>query len=394
MKSKIKLAIVSWTFAPQVSGSPILLDNLFREFKGELFAVTGWDMSAKVDSNFEPVCRKTSFKFSNEILGKIYRRLKYSFTFIVNRYVFNQIKKEAPSAVFGVYPNDIFVVASYKACRKLNIPFVVHIHDLWLENYEKGTKEYAFGSKYEKEVLEFADIVYCMTDTQLDHLKKKYNLKEVKLLPHSIPSKRINEIKKKDTKKLKNTRKKILYTGNVSAKMNLDALKTFVKVVDTLPEEYEVSMLVNYSESELKSRNLFSERIQYDWVSMEEAVRLQENADLLFLPLSHKNCSGDEVTTVFATKTLDYLLSNTPILVYGPKNSFHIKSAKKHGWGYPVDVDSEDLLYDSFLQILTDDAIVKGLIDGAIEEAKRRNTHFITQLLEDDIMKLSKSDNN
>ena len=71
MSENKKLTILSWTFAPQVVGSPILLHNLFENYKGPLEAIAGWDISARVDSNFKPCCKTTYFKPPNFSVNRI-----------------------------------------------------------------------------------------------------------------------------------------------------------------------------------------------------------------------------------------------------------------------------------------------------------------------------------
>jgi hypothetical protein len=68
---------------------------------------------------------------------------------------------------------------------------------------------------------------------------------------------------------------------------------------------------------------------------------LQSEAHVLVAPLSHKNCSIDEVRTVFSTKLLEYLIAGRPIVVFAPEDSYHAESARRGGWGgYVVSEDS------------------------------------------------------
>ena len=105
--------------------------------------------------------------------------------------------------------------------------------------------------------------------------------------------------------------------------MNADALNDLVACLDLLPDNFRVLMLTSLGDEECRAMGIRHPRIERDWVSVAESGRLVREADLLFLPLSFKNCSAEEVRTVFSTKTLDYLTSGVPILVYSPADSYH-----------------------------------------------------------------------
>ena len=143
MDKKTKLVIVSWTFAPQVAGSPILLDNLLQEYKGSLEAIVGWDLSAKIDKNFNPVCKTHTLRMPHNYFERVFRKFQYNLSFLVDIFVFKKLKKIKPNVVLGVFPNGIYAAAAYKACRKLNIPFFIHMHDLWEENFSDKSLRHA-----------------------------------------------------------------------------------------------------------------------------------------------------------------------------------------------------------------------------------------------------------
>ena len=81
----------------------------------------------------------------------------------------------------------------------------------------------------------------------------------------------------------------------------------------------------------------------------------------------------DEVKTVYATKTLDYLVSGTPILVFSPLDSFHTISAKEKGWGLIVAEDSPKALVEGIIRLKTEAELGNSLVNAAFEEAESRS---------------------
>ena len=105
------------------------------------------------------------------------------------------------------------------------------------------------------------------------------------------------------------------------------------------------------------------------------------DADVLLLPLSFKNNLPEEIQTVFSTKTLDYLVSGTPILVFDPPYSYHTASAKERGWGYVVENEDPQFLASRLQELATDPVLRGNVVDQALEEARRRNPRHWADLL-------------
>jgi glycosyltransferase involved in cell wall biosynthesis len=242
------------------------------------------------------------------------------------------------------------------------------MHDLWEENTITWFQK-KLARKLEPLVMKESFKIFTMTSTQSLYYLKKYNI-NTQILPHTIPSCSLHPSpKQKENHKNIN----ILFSGNISPSMNLDALQQFVSIVPLLPENYKVTMLIPLTLQQLKSYNLYHERIHYDWKSSSEARLIQQSSDILFLPLSFKNCSLSEVYTVFATKTLDYLISRTPILIFAPSQSFHAIDAKKKKYALVCDSDNENSLL-SQIQILANNKNLRELlVQNALEEATNRS---------------------
>ncbi|MDA7665924.1 glycosyltransferase, partial [Verrucomicrobia bacterium] len=263
--------------------------------------------------------------------------------------------------------------------RKLQLPLLTQMHDLWYENTKLNSFSRALARKYEKVIFQYADKNFCMTSTQQDYFKKKYPDLTFDMLPHCVPKSEENYFRK--TSDIEKNEYTILYTGNISRAMNLDALQQLLSCIKYLPKKYRIKMLVSLSEQECKNYNIYHEDIIYDWVSVEQSKKLIRKADLLFLPLSFNNCSTHEVRTVYATKTLDYLKSGTPILVFSPPESFHSMDASCKGWGYVVDKDDPEFLAQSIIKVLQNEPLKRNLVLKAQDEAKNRHPDFYCNYL-------------
>jgi glycosyltransferase involved in cell wall biosynthesis len=380
-ESDKKLVIVCWTMPPLVVGSTVLMNNLFRCYRGKLEAVAGWTPGIKVDPEFVPPCKTCYLRYRPSILQRImaYRLQRLSF-FVTRWYVYLALLRRKPDVVFAVYPDTIFFIAAFQACRRLRIPFWGHMHDLWLENTRKGSYFRALAEHWEPIILHEADRIFCMTDVQREHLRGKYP-RDYAILPHCIPENREAAADRVPRTTAVEEEKRILYTGNISQPLNLDAMREFVRTVDLLPANFKVTILTSWTVQQCKAAGVYSERIVYDWVSVAESRRLIREVDVLFLPLSFKSCVADEVRTVFATKTLDYLTAGVPILTYAPADSFHSRSARENGWGYVVDREDPALLAAKLQELANDAALRKRIVANAFEEAARRDPRHWAEYL-------------
>ncbi|MEI8372055.1 MAG: glycosyltransferase [Planctomycetota bacterium] len=379
-----RLVVVCRTMPPLVVGSAVLMRNLFQPYRGKLDAIAGWEHGVKIDPDYPPICPTHVLRFWPSILQRLMQhRLQNFYYWIAKWFVYRKLKRLRSTAVFSACtPDGIFFVASFLACRRLGIPFLGHMHDLWLENTRQGSFLQKLAQKWEPVIFREADKIFCMTDTQRDYYKDKYG-GNYEIIPHCVPPD--VDIPRNPSVRTKSSDEviQILYTGNFSSAMNVDALRGLVACLDFLPENYRVMMLANASVETRQAERLCHPRIDWDWMSVAAARKLMREADILFLPLSFKNCSPEEVRTVFATKTLDYLTSGVPILVYSPATCHHSRSAKSHGWGCVVDDDNPQVLAQAIQDLAGDRSRRESLVMGAVEEAKRRNPVFWARYIED-----------
>jgi glycosyltransferase involved in cell wall biosynthesis len=389
--NKNKLVVTCRSFPPSVGGSQILLTNLLRVYDGDVEAVVGWEYESKFDFSFTPPCKTHYLRFMPPYLQRVMWHFTRVYFFFIKWFVYFKLRQIRPTAVLAACtPDGLFFTASFLACRRLKIPFWAQMHDLWLENASPGDFPRKLAEKWEPIIFREADKIYCMTSSQAEYYKSKYN-RDCELLPHCISP----DVKTPDDLPVKTTgqteEKLILYTGSTSHAMNLDALREFVKAVDLLPSNYQVRMLVGDNIDWYRANGIYRQRIKYGWVSVQESERLVRTADVLFLPLSFKNCSAAEVKTVFATKTLSYLTAGVPILVFSPPDSFHSLSAGETGWGYVVQTEDTHLLADKLQELANNPILREQTVRNAVEESQRRDPRRWAKSIEREVSRLSET---
>ena len=391
------LTVVAPGFPPQVSGSAILLSNLLSHYKGNVRAIAGYDHYSKSDLVFLPPC-PTRYLVLPRILPRVYERLRRRFSMMLccslQRSIRRILAGLGTNVVLGAFPYDIYLVAAFLATRELHLPFYAYMHDLWMENMAEGTAAARFAEKWEPMILRKSRRVLCMTEAMQKHYEKKYGV-QTDLLPHSI-SELDYPRAPAGIRPPRMPRPTVLFVGSVSSQMNLDALKVLASASELLPEGYELLYCTSTDLATLKRLGIHSSRLQAKYVSRAQVRRLQSEAHVLVAPLSHKNCSINEVRTVFSTKLLEYLVAGRPIVVFAPEGSYHAESARKNGWGYVVTEDSPAALAAALEKVITDENLAAGLVHGALQEAQSRNATCHAEQLREwvlaDVQQSSKQD--
>lgn len=385
-KEKIKLLIVSQDLPPAVGGSPILMDNLFAYFPGQLRGVSAYHGS-QYDSNFKvsfPVTyvNPPNIPFVGNFIRKHHDRLLRYFHWYIIKKIKQEIKGNPPDAIYSNCPNIDFFICAYKVSRKHKIPLIIHMHDLWEENATSETYIGKMARKWEKTIMKHASAVLCMTEVQQQHYEKKYNIQSA-LIPHTIKDSDLDDLNE-EYRPIK--RNNILFTGAISQVMNLDAMKQFAKATHILDKNLTIDVCTGASSEYVFSLGFNTTNTHVQWLSRSEVQDLQKESGVLFAPLSFKNGGMDEVATVFSTKILEYLISGRPIVIFAPSFSHHAISAKKYGWAYVVDKDDPLVLLKEVKQLFENDALSRSIVANAYKEAQRRKSSISANKLAEIIM--------
>jgi glycosyltransferase involved in cell wall biosynthesis len=283
------------------------------------------------------------------------------------------------AVVLAAFPRADFFVAAFLAARRLGLPFYAHMHDTWLEQVPPSINMRRFAAKWEPIILKRATRVLCMTEAMQEHYRRKYGLTTY-LLPHTIAARDVYNAPK-HLQPPRFPKPTALFVGQVDESFNLDSLRVLAEASELLPDGYELLFCTPTDPAQVARLGIRSSRLTVKYVSRSEVKRLQGEAHVLVAPLSHKNCSIDEVRTVFSTKLLEYLISGRPILVFAPKDSYHTWSARQHGWGYVVTEDSPKVLAEAIVKIVKDRDLAAELVQKALMESQSRNARRYAECL-------------
>jgi len=231
----------------------------------------------------------------------------------------------------------------------------------------------------EGRIFRSATAVYAPTQFAIDHYRKKHGL-EVRLLPHTVnfdDAKPDGEVMPRDEK----GPHVILFTGGVY-NMNRDALVFMVEALEKmepLPDGRDVKLVVcaPNDPKALARVGVTGARVETRYVDSRTAMRLQKEADILYLPLAFDTPWKDEVRTVYPTKAVEYLVSETPILLHAPGDSYTVHEAREMAWALVVDQQDPAMLRQAIVRLLSDSALREKLRSAARSAAGGRDAKRI-----------------
>src|SRR5439155_16530435 len=105
-------------------------------------------------------------------------------------------------------------------------------------------------------------------------------------------------------------------------------------------------------------------------VPVEEALRLQQSADVLFLPLAFQSPYPQIIRTSAPGKLGEYLASGRPILAHAPADSFVSWYLREHGCGLVVDREDPDALAAAIARLDAEEGLRRELAARALERVR------------------------
>lgn len=364
----MKILVISRSFPPHVGGMATTMGNLFRQFPRGSYVVLN-EKQEPVDPGSLVDCKLFSMKLWIGRLylgaGLAYGYAQYFFIPLLTYRAVKIINDEKSDSIFAVYPSGTFLISAFLAHKITRRPLYVYMHDTWEEGMDHvgsgkiGHK--VIGKVFERMIFHSASRIFAISDALGELLSKKHGI-DIITLPHCIDvSGYLSDKKQRNVRKEKSF--EIVFCGSIYY-VNIEPIKMLAEVIDGM-DEIDIRLKLCAPEAEwLESQGIFGEKVDVQLCTRTETMESQQNADILFLPLAFDS-SNIELQTAFPTKTLEYLISGTPILVCAPPNFYISECARKEEWGFVVDRLDQDSLKKGILRLLKDKELRKRLVKNA-----------------------------
>jgi len=242
-----------------------------------------------------------------------------------------------------------FTILPLLISKKFNVPIFFQTTDDWpMQMYRFSPAGWLLRKKA-RELIEFAKIRLVFGEKMKIEYERRYGV--VFNVSYHLDDKRRfiinNNTSIKDLK--------IIYTGGLSHR-RYEAFIDLLNVIFQIPilwEKIEIIIYTNNIPKDIPKKLLQSKKINYAPLpSHDRLPTVLAEAALLLLPESF-NEDRKAIEYSISTKAHLYMMSQRPILVYGPQYSGTVNYAINYGWGFVVSERNEKKLKEALLHIFS-----------------------------------------
>lgn len=156
----------------------------------------------------------------------------------------------------------------------------------------------------------------------------------------------------------------ILYGGGIYWAQER-AVRNLIRAVTDIDLPVELWLYTPRELKRFEAEHKDNPRIVFRSASQEAMADIQDDANILFLPLSFNTPSPEVIEMATPGKTVEYLVAERPILVHAPPYAFLTQYAKEKGFAHVVDTEDSNELQDGIRKILLDSSYAKELVSHA-----------------------------
>jgi glycosyltransferase involved in cell wall biosynthesis len=177
----------------------------------------------------------------------------------------------------------------------------------------------------------------------------------------------------------------IIYTGAIYH-AHYDAFRNLTAAIQQLGrQDVRLHLYTAQQPADLERQNISGFVVYHPHLSSTQIMEVQQEADILFLPLAFDSPIPEVIKTSAPGKMSEYLSSGRPILVHAPPDTYLSWYFKQYECGLVVDRDDPVTLGSAIQQIIDDRALRERLCKNALLRAK---TDFDIEVARSEFIKL------
>ena len=314
-----KFGVISHSLPPSPTGQAIMLFRLLQEIKPDkYFLVSKEDYSninpADQSTQWLPThyyCIKKKYSVSNfPILRFFDKNIKRLFDFWGRFILLSKIaKKENCKVLVACSGAELDIIIGFLVSKLKKIKFVPYVFDDYVYQWVSFRRRF-FITIVTPIILKYSENVIVPNEFLQDNYKKRYHI--IPVVIHNSYSVKENEIVipwPSEPGKIK-----IVYSGSI-----YDAqYDAFIDLLDALRilncKEIELDIYTPQLKADLEKNGINGEFNIHPFMNSMQINKIQQNADILFLPLAFHSPYPKVIRTSAPVKMGEYLASGQPIL--------------------------------------------------------------------------------
>jgi glycosyltransferase involved in cell wall biosynthesis len=272
--------------------------------------------------------------------------------------------------VVGCSGNPFDLPAAYLAARRLRLPFVAYLFDDPVYQWEEGNYRRIsriterIWSRGVAAIIVPNEVLANDVQSRLPHAR--IHIVRNPVDPAAFPAAGGENI---GCVANVGTPQRLVYTGSVYS-AQASAFRNLVAALSTLGGKFALSIYTAQLSSDLVRIELSSPHVSaFPQAPHATAIKLQQSADILFLPLAFDSPIPEVIRSSAPAKLGEYLAAGRPILVHAPAGSFVTELIRNAEAGVVVDTPDLRELARALLSIAGDGVLRTRITRNALQLA-------------------------
>ncbi len=266
-----------------------------------------------------------------------------------------------PEVIYTILGTPGYMDLISKISREFNLPVVIHLMDDGVTDPVRrglfgGYLRYLYRRKL-RGIIKQTSLAIAICELMADTYTRRYGIPFI----HFQNTVDINKWHPEGDREFKiNGTPRLVYIGSVLEQAQAQSLENCCAAVKLLNEQGDMVKLDIYTPVALMQRASVS-FLQHENIRIQDApeddrifFKILRESDLLLLPVNFDEKSVQYIRYSMPTKVPSYLISSTPILVYGPAGVAQVEYARERHWGHVVDQEDVSKLAQSIRKLLHD----------------------------------------
>jgi glycosyltransferase involved in cell wall biosynthesis len=278
------------------------------------------------------------------------------------------IKKYQPDIIYTILGTLGYIELVEKIQQEFNLSVVIHLMDDGVTDPQlRGLFGRYLRQKYNikfRSLLDSTTARIAICESMAEEYEKRYGY-SFSHFQHTVDVEKWSRFSKQDVSLQGQI--KVLYAGSILPNAQLQSLNDFCRAITELSDEgVDISMDI------YTPLNLFGCHADtlprggavniFDTITDDEEFhKVLGDADFLVLPVNFDGRSVQFIRYSMPTKIPSYLLSGTPIFVYGPESVTQVEYAVDEQWGYVVSQRGIQYIKDGLLELISNKELRKKL---------------------------------
>ncbi len=283
-----------------------------------------------------------------------------------------------PDVIYALADDRPRVLFCLDVQAYLNKPMVYHIMDDFQEVITDGIFKSYWHKKIDAELrtlFERSSLLMSICDEMSLEYKGRYNKN---FIPFHNPV-QLNFWKPYQRKNydLSNA-PTLLYAGRIGLGID-SSLKTMAKAIDQVNAELNMSAkFVLQTQPGEKPEWLAEYKcVQHQsFVPYEDLPKVLGSADFMVLPYDFAKGPLKYIKYSMPTKASEYMISGTPVIVFGPRETALVKYAQKEGWAKVIVENEVEVVANALRELFQNKEERRRIAQNAIQVAERNHDSY------------------